>query len=87
MTFLYFKVYDLEYLQKKFEVCAAYYFIGSTPESLDIRKNLESYGYNVKLKEPSPYLTEEEDCPYCRKVIAPELKKNKADILNNKERK
>jgi uncharacterized LabA/DUF88 family protein len=70
----------LVYLQNKFDVFASYYFIGNTPQSVDIRKNLESYGYNVKLKEPSPYYTEEDNCPYCGKVITPVLSKNKADI-------
>jgi uncharacterized LabA/DUF88 family protein len=40
---------------------------------------LESYGYTLKLKEPSLYTTEEEDCPYCRKMIAPEITKYKSD--------
>jgi uncharacterized LabA/DUF88 family protein len=54
--------------------------LNGTPQSVEIRKNLESYGYNVKLKEPSPYFTEEDNCPYCGKVITPVLSKNKADI-------
>ena len=70
----------LDYLRRKFDVSVAYYFIGNTPESSDICQNLDSYGYTVKLKAPSPYTTEEEDCPYCRKVIVPELNKKKADV-------
>jgi len=67
------------YLKKKLDVGVAYYFIGKTKESKDISKTLESYDYTVKLKEPSPYTTEEEDCPYCRKVIAPEILRYKSD--------
>jgi len=68
------------YLQKKLDVAVAYYFIGKTKESREISENLESYGYTVKLKEPSLYLTEEEYCPYCKKVIAPEIPRHKSDI-------
>lgn len=67
------------YLKKKLDVGVAYYFIGKTKEHEDIYKTLESYDYTVKLKEPSPYTTEEEDCPYCRKVIAPEILRYKSD--------
>ncbi len=70
----------LKYLRAKLGVNVAYYFMGNTPENGAIRRNLELFGYTVKLKEPSPYTTEEEDCPYCRKVIVPELNKNKADV-------
>jgi len=66
-------------LQKKFNVIVAYYFIGKTYNNEDTYKNLESYDYTLKLKTPSPYVTEEEVCPYCRKVITPKLNKNKAD--------
>jgi len=68
-----------KYLAKKLDVDYAYYFIGGTTESSEICKNLESYGYTVKLKKPSLYLTEEEDCPYCKKVIAPEMSRHKSD--------
>jgi uncharacterized LabA/DUF88 family protein len=68
------------YLGAKFNVTVAYYFIGHTQESLHICENLDNYGYTMKLKTPSPYTTEEVDCPYCNKVITPELKKNKADV-------
>ena len=70
----------LNFLRNKFNVTVFYYFIGKTPESNHICQNLDKYGYTIKLKTPSPYTTEEEDCPYCRKVIAPELDKNKADV-------
>jgi len=70
----------LNHLRNKLGVSVAYYFIGNTKESVDIRRNLESYGYTVRLKEPSPYTTEEEYCPYCKKMIAPELNKSKADV-------
>jgi uncharacterized LabA/DUF88 family protein len=69
----------LNYLRKKLEVSIAYYFIGNTKESADIFQNLESYGYTVRLKEPTLYWTEEEYCPYCDKVIAPELPRHKSD--------
>jgi uncharacterized LabA/DUF88 family protein len=67
------------YLRKKLDVEVAYYFIGRTKESIQISEHLESYGYTVKLKEPSLYLTEEEYCPYCQKVIAPEIPRHKSD--------
>jgi uncharacterized LabA/DUF88 family protein len=73
----YAKLRDL--LRKKFNVTIAYYFLGKTEENLDLYEKLESYGYNLKLKNPSPYTIEEERCPYCHKVIAPELNRNKAD--------
>jgi uncharacterized LabA/DUF88 family protein len=67
------------YLNKRLGVNVAYYFIGNIKENKDIYTTLESYDYNVKLKSPSPYVTKEEKCPYCHKVIAPELTKHKAD--------
>ena len=67
------------YLEKKLNVVMAYYFIGKIREYQSMYTNLESYNYTLKLKDPSPYVTEEEDCPYCRKVIAPELQRNKSD--------
>lgn len=70
----------LNFLRNKLNVSIAYYFIGNTKESADIRQKLESYGYTIKLKEPSPYKTEIVECPYCRKVIVPELNKNKSDV-------
>jgi uncharacterized LabA/DUF88 family protein len=67
------------YLYKKLNVSVAHYFIGKTIENEDIYKTLESYDYNIKLKEPSPYTTEEEVCPYCGKVIVPEMTRYKSD--------
>lgn len=67
------------YLHKKLNVTTAHYFLGKTSENSALYENLESYGYNLKFKNPSRYKVEEEDCPYCHKVIAPELDKNKAD--------
>ncbi len=67
------------YLKKKLDVEIAYYFLGNTKDTKPICEHLESYGYAVKLKEPSSYLTEEEYCPYCSKVIAPEIPMYKSD--------
>lgn len=67
------------YLKKKLDVIVAYYFIGNIKENKDIYTTLESYDYTIKLKNPSPYVTKEEDCPYCKKVIAPEIIRNKSD--------
>ncbi len=67
------------YLSKKYDVTIAHYFLGKTEENSELYGKLESYGYNLKYKIPSQYMTEEEDCPYCHKVIAPELIKNKSD--------
>ncbi len=68
-----------DYLRKKLNVGVAYYFIGDIKEFEDIYTTLESYDYTVKLKKPSPYTTEEEYCPYCNKVIAPEMLRYKSD--------
>ena len=67
------------YLRKKLDVIVAYYFIGKIKKYEDIYTTLEAYDYNIKLKDPSPYVTEEEDCPYCKKVIAPEIRTHKSD--------
>lgn len=67
------------YLGKKLDVSVAYYFIGKIKEYEDIYTTLETYGYVIKLKDPSPYISEEEYCPYCNKVIAPELRRYKSD--------
>jgi uncharacterized LabA/DUF88 family protein len=69
----------MNYLRRKLEVGIAYYFVGRLKENEDIYTKLDSYGYTVKLKEPSIYMTEEEYCPYCDKVIAPEIFKHKSD--------
>ncbi len=67
------------YLYKKQDVSVAYYFIGNTDENSDIYKKLDSYGYDVKLKAPSPYTIEEVECPYCKKIISPAIQRFKSD--------
>ncbi|HJX12509.1 MAG TPA: hypothetical protein VJ377_03170, partial [Dehalococcoidales bacterium] len=67
------------YLKRKLDVAVAYYFIGKIPEYEDIYTKLESYDYTIKLKNPSPYTTEEEYCPYCKKLIKPEIHRHKSD--------
>jgi len=74
----YQKLFD--YLRAKYGVIIAHYFIGKTPNNKAIYDKLSSYGYNIKLKDPSPYVTEEEVCPHCGEVIAPSEQKYKADI-------
>jgi len=68
-----------KFLESKYNVTVAYYFLGNVKDNSSIVTKLESYTYTTKLKEPSPYPTEEEYCPYCWKVIAPELNRYKAD--------
>jgi uncharacterized LabA/DUF88 family protein len=70
----------LIYLRKRLGVGIAHYFIGNTPNNKDIYSKLDSYGYNIKLKEPSPYVTEDELCPYCGEVVNPSEKRYKADV-------
>lgn len=67
------------YLKKRLNVTIAYYFLGNIKDNEDLYKTLESYGYNLKLKDPSQYTIEEEDCPYCHKLIAPEIIRHKSD--------
>jgi uncharacterized LabA/DUF88 family protein len=67
------------YLEKKLDVVVAYYFIGKTEQNRDIYTKLETYNYNIKLKEPSPYMTEEEYCPHCKKLIKPAMQRYKSD--------
>jgi uncharacterized LabA/DUF88 family protein len=69
----------LSFLKAKYNVTFAYYFLGNVDEHSTLYKDLESDGYNLKLKEPTKYTTEEEYCPYCWKVIAPELLRYKSD--------
>jgi len=69
----------LNHLRKRLNVNVAYYFIGKIKENNDLYTTLEEYGYTLKLKEPSPYTTEEEYCPYCSKLIVPETTKSKSD--------
>jgi uncharacterized LabA/DUF88 family protein len=70
----------LNYLRKKMGVSIAYYFIGDAPGNKDLYNNLDSHGYTIKLKEPSPYVTAEEVCPDCGKVILPSAQRYKADV-------
>jgi uncharacterized LabA/DUF88 family protein len=70
----------LNHLRKKYGVIIAHYFLGKTADTKPIYEKLSSYGYNIKLKEPSPYREEEKLCPYCSKVIEPEIQRNKADV-------
>lgn len=68
-----------EYLSKKFNITVAYYFLGNNNNNADLHKDLESWDYSLKLKDPIYHVTDEEYCPYCQKVIAPGLSKMKAD--------
>jgi uncharacterized LabA/DUF88 family protein len=68
------------YLEKKLDIAIAYWFIGKTEDNAEICEKLESYGYTMRLKEPTLYYTKEEYCPYCNKVIAPEMPRHKSDI-------
>jgi uncharacterized LabA/DUF88 family protein len=70
----------LTHLKTKYSVIFAHYFIGKTPNNEAIYSKLSSYGYNIKLKNPSPYDTEEEVCPHCGKVVHSSEKRYKADI-------
>ena len=67
------------YLEKKLDVAVAYYFIGRSSAYKDIYTKLETYNYTIKYKEPSPYLTKEEYCPHCNKLIAPAVQSYKSD--------
>jgi len=67
------------FLKAKYNVTFAYYFLGHVDEHSTLYKDLESDGYNLKLKDPTKYTSEEEYCPYCWKVIAPELPRYKSD--------
>ncbi len=68
------------YLRRKFNVVIAHYFLGKTPNNEDLYTKLDSYGYNVKLKEPSPYDTKEVVCPDCGRIITPVQRRYKADV-------
>ena len=67
------------FLKAKYDVTIAYYFLGKIDENSNLYKELDSYGYYLKLKTPTTYTSEEEYCPYCFKSIAPELTKYKSD--------
>jgi len=66
------------YLTKKYSVTVAYYFIGNTGEN-DLYTHLDVCNYTVKFKSPSSFTEEEEGCPYCKKVITPEIHTHKSD--------
>jgi len=70
----------LDHLRGKYGVVVAHYFLGNTPDSQPISDKLSSYGYNIKLKDPSPYTDEEKVCPYCGKMIEPKSQRYKADV-------
>jgi len=70
----------LTYLRKRLNVGVAYYFIGKTPNNQDLYANLDSFGYTVRLKEPSPFITADEVCPDCGKIITPAMQRYKADV-------
>ena len=70
----------LDYLNKKFGVIIAHYFIGKTPSNKPISNKLSSYDYNIKLKDPSWYDTEEEMCPHCGEIVKPSEERYKADV-------
>ena len=53
--------------------------IGESSQYEDIHADLDQYGYNLKLKKPSPYQTKEETCSHCNKLIAPQKQRHKAD--------
>ena len=67
------------HLGRRLDVKVAYYFVGNIPGNERLYETLEGYGYTLKLKEPSPYTTEEQYCPHCNQLIAPETKRNKGD--------
>jgi len=70
----------LVYLRKRLNVDIAYYFIGKTENNEDLYTNLDSVGYTIKLKEPSPYITADDLCPHCNTIIRPAMQRYKADI-------
>ena len=70
----------LDHLRAKYRVIIAHYFIGKTTDNQAIYSKLSSYGYNIKLKDPSPYVTEEEVCQHCGGVVTRSEKRYKADI-------
>ena len=70
----------LNFLRKRLNVEVAYYFIGNTPDNEDIYTKLDSYGYTVRLKDPSPYVTADEVCTDCGKIIIPAMERYKADV-------
>jgi uncharacterized LabA/DUF88 family protein len=67
------------YLKNRLNVSVAYYFLGNIKENRNIYTDLESWGYTLVLKDPTRFVTDEEYCPYCDMVIAPEIPRYKSD--------
>lgn len=70
----------LNYLRKRLNVDIAYYFIGNTPDNEVLYRKLDSYGYTVKLKKPSVFVTADEECPHCGYIITPSMQRYKSDV-------
>jgi uncharacterized LabA/DUF88 family protein len=70
----------LNHLRKKYEVSVAYYFLGNITNNKDVQEKLTSYGYTLKLKEPSPYTEDAIVCTDCGKTIKPQAERHKADV-------
>jgi uncharacterized LabA/DUF88 family protein len=70
----------LAHLRKRYEVNVAYYFLGNVPNNKDVQEKLYSYGYTLKLKEPSPYTEDAIICPDCGKTIKPQKERYKSDV-------
>ncbi len=70
----------LNHLRKRYEVDVAYYFLGNMWNNKDVQEKLNSYGYTLKLKEPSPYTEDAIVCPDCGKTVKPQVRRNKADV-------
>jgi len=70
----------LNHLRKRYEVDVAYYFLGNISNNKDVQEKLNSYGYTLKLKEPSPYTEDAIVCPDCGKTVKPQVKRYKADV-------
>ena len=67
------------HLKNKLGVTVAHYFIGKSPIYEDIYEKLASYDFNIRLKEPSIYNTEEEKCPHCNEIITSKMTEHKSD--------
>jgi uncharacterized LabA/DUF88 family protein len=70
----------IELLKVKYEVIIAHYFIGNTPATKPISDKLTSYGYNIKLKDPSPYTSEGIICSKCGEILEEPETRYKADV-------
>ncbi len=66
-------------MRKRHDVGIAHYFLGDTA-SKTIYANLDSYGFNVRLKKPAKYREEEVVCPECDHTITPAREGYKADV-------